>query len=181
MIYATNSLHDDVLKAYFNESDKEKALGIFKTVLRYSQTQAADSLGNYFVTAVDTNNKCKGRTFPYTRMQRDIGTKMIHFCDSSFKRPLIKDVKCENLVVRDIQTTQVLRNTVRLSCTRNNKEVLTLRQDPCKGQLRRSNTLRLSSLTNSVHEGQVRLKIVVTESRHSTAQITTFGKTFLQP
>lgn len=84
-------------------------------------------------------------------------------------------------IYNDIQATQVLRNPVRLSCPQDSKKVLTLRQDPSKSELRRSNTLRLSNLPNLIHNGQVRLKMVVTEPRHSTVQITRFGEIFLRP
>ncbi|OOQ89685.1 hypothetical protein PEBR_06935 [Penicillium brasilianum] len=75
MDYAIKNLDDTVFSHYFDKGDKSKVQDVFDKALGGNPSRGADELGD-----ID------GR-----------GNQIIHFCDRLYNKPLIKDVKCEDL------------------------------------------------------------------------------------
>lgn len=97
MSYAVNDLHDEVFKQYFNEGDKNKVQNMFKKAIGNDPARGSDALGELVITNIDINKKCGGGDLLGYYGKDSKGNGIIHLCDRVFKKPLIKDVKCDNL------------------------------------------------------------------------------------
>jgi hypothetical protein len=77
---------------------KARSRVFFQKALGGSPARGADELGDIYIINIDVNQQCGDVPDLLVYTGKDAkGNQLIHLCDRLYNKPLIKDVKCENL------------------------------------------------------------------------------------